>query len=168
MDGYFGNTTGSLTHFESQLIYIVIFSIIVGLVFILYLILDSKREVETIYREYSRDLPEGWFANLTHLIEQKAQKREIVDHSYEIYDWKHNGFLLHLYISWQDFYDGLEVFDVPILMSASITIYKTGLLKKEVFNANLDRNNYVNREKDYMAQYTQRKNMGIIIKVGGA
>ena len=128
---------------------------------------ELKNTPESIERPYSRELPEGWFSNLADMIVRNAQKKEISPKSYEFYVWNHNGFELEAFFDWQDFYDGIEAFDLPIPMSATITIFKKGILyRKEMLIAILNRNDYRMIGYDnYEEEYKERTAKRIEVRV---
>ena len=130
---------------------------------------ELKNTPESIERPYSRELPEGWFSNLADMIVRNAQKKEISPKSYEFYVWNHNGFELEAYFEWQDFYDGIDAFDLPIPMSATITIARKGMLyKKEMMIAILDRSSYhMSGEYDYEKEYKERIAKKLELRVRG-
>jgi hypothetical protein len=160
-----------VAYLESHSLEIFIVGAIIGVIFVIGMLYNIKHIIPDVEREHSRELPEGWFGNLAKLIMKNAQKVEIDKKSYEYYVWKHNGYEAVLYVSWQDFYDGLEVYDMPILMSAEIEIYKLSFFyKKEIFCAFVDKNDYLLAHKnyfDYSYNYDIRKNMPITIRIKG-
>ncbi len=127
-----------------------------------------KNMPEIMDRDYSRELPGGWFRNLASIIVKNSQKKEILS-TYESYVWNCNGFELEANFEWQDFYDGIDAFDLPIPMSATITIVKKGMLyKKECMIAILDRNNYrvigydnYNYEEEYKERIAKRPELRV-------
>ncbi len=108
-----------------------------------------------------------WFNNLALLIERNAVKKDI-NLSYEVFIWKHNGYVLTLYIDWQDFYDGPEAYDLPILPTAVITIYKRF---REISMFYLDRADrtliHDFLHEDYLEKYHLMKNEKIEMRVRG-
>ena len=154
------------TMYSEQIVAISILTTVVIGVLLWY---KLKNMPETIERPYSRELPEGWFSNLADMIVRNAQKKEILPKSYEFYVWNHNGFELEAYFDWQDFYDGIEAFDLPIPMSATITIARKGMLyKKEMMIAILDRNDYRMIGYDnYEEEYKERTAKKLELRVRG-
>ena len=157
----------NVAYLESHSLEIFIVGAIIGAIVVIGMLYNIKHIIPDVEREHSRELPEGWFGNLAKLIMKNAQKIEIDKKSYEYYVWKHNGYEAMLYLSWQDFYDGLDAFDLPILMSAEIEIYKPTVYKKEIFYAFVDKNDYIVSKKNYLYNYNIRKNMPITIRIKG-
>ena len=157
-----------IMYLESHFVEMIIIGIIIGIIFLTWMIYMLKTTPQIIERPYSRELPERWFKNLANIIVKNSQKKEIVSKSYELYIWKHNGFELRAYFDWQDFYDGAEVFDFPIPLSAEIHIYKLSffkIFKKEIFFAGVDRNDYYQSEQYYYDRYIERQNAPLEIRV---
>lgn len=146
---------------------IAVISIIIAFVFGMLLWYGVKNMPEIIDRTRSRELPEGWFTNLANLITKNSQRKEILPKSSEFYVWKHNDFELEAYFDWQDFYDDIDAFDLPIPMSATITILKKDMLyKREIMIAILDRSNHhMSNGYDYEGEYKERMAKKIELRV---
>lgn len=157
-----------IVYLESHFVEIMIIGIIIGIFFLIWMMYMLKTTPQIIERPYEKEFPNNWFGNLAKLIIKNSQKKEKHKKSYEFYSWKNNGYEMTLYISWQDFYDELDAFDLPILMSVTICIYKSiHHIKKEVFCAYSDKNNYALSNEYYINEYNIRKNTPITIRIKG-
>lgn len=121
---------------------------------------------DLLERPLSREFNSSWISSLSNLIMKNCQTKE-KNGVYEYYIWKNNGFVLTLYLSWQDFYDGLDASDLPVLMSFDLTIYKDGIIKREVFQVYSDKNGKNFDDKYYFTNYDKRMSEQPMIRIGG-
>lgn len=127
---------------------------------------SKKYNEDLLKRPLSHEFNSAWVANLSNLVMKNSQIKDKKG-VYEHYIWKNNGFVLTLYLSWQDFYDGLDALDLPILMSFDLTIYKDGIIKKEVFQVYSDKDGKTFDDKYYFSNYDKRMSEQPIIRIGG-
>ena len=150
----------------------VFFGVLFALLMATYVYMEYKSSKEynddLLKRPLSHEFNSTWVGNLSNLIMKNSQKKDKKNvYDYEYYIWKNNGFVLTLYLAWQDFYDGLDALDLPILMSFDLTIYKDGIIKKEVFQVYCDRDSNTFDDKYYFSNYDKRMSEQPIIRIGG-
>ena len=167
MEEYFLYSPTQISYGESHILEMLI---ITGIVVTLFVYFMTKPSPGNIARPRSRELPEGWYGRLANLIMIHAQKKDGIDNVSEFFTWKHNGYKLELCLSWQDFYDDINIdtFDLPVLLSASIILSRRGLINTKIFMmAYLDRSNPTFSSENYIERYNERKNNAVDLMVRG-